>query len=72
MASLHRALRSGGEVVMVDFERIPGVSREWVLDHVRCGKDEVIAEVEGDGFELVEELAVPGLAENYVLRFRRR
>jgi predicted methyltransferase len=72
MASLHEALRRNGEVVIVDFERIPGVSREWVLDHVRCGKAEVIAEVESDGFELLEELDVPGLSENYVLRFRRR
>jgi len=72
LASLHRALRQGGEVVIVDFERIPGVSREWVLDHVRCGKDVVIAEVEAGGFELVEEPRVPGLTENYVLRFRRR
>jgi SAM-dependent methyltransferase len=72
MASLHKALRKGGEVVIVDFERIPGVSRDWVLEHVRCGKEQVIGEVTGFGFELVEQVPVAGLAENYVLRFAKR
>jgi SAM-dependent methyltransferase len=72
MESLRDALRGGGEVLIVDFERVPGVSRDWVLEHVRCGKADVIAEVESYGFDLVEELHVPGLAENYALRFRRR
>lgn len=70
LASIHRALRAGGELVLVDFERIPGQSRQWVLDHVRCGKEQVVHEVVGAGFELVEEVPV-GLRENYFLRFRR-
>jgi len=72
MASIHAALGRNGEVVIVDFERIPGVSREWTLDHVRAGKQEVIAEMESFGFDLVEEVEVPGLSENYVVRFRKR
>lgn len=70
LASIHRALRPGGQFVVVDFERIPGVSRQWTLDHVRAGKQEVIAEVTAAGFRLVEEVAL-GLSENYFLRFRR-
>ena len=70
LASLHRALRPGGRLVVVDFERIEGVSSEWVLGHVRAGKDVFRAEIEAAGFELVDEPDA-GLAENYVLRFRR-
>ncbi|MBL8726923.1 MAG: class I SAM-dependent methyltransferase [Planctomycetes bacterium] len=70
LASIHRALRDGGELVVVDFERIPGVSRPWILDHVRCGKDQVVVEVLGAGFELIEEVRVE-LRENYFLRFRK-
>ncbi|MHC4845394.1 MAG: class I SAM-dependent methyltransferase [Planctomycetota bacterium] len=69
--SLHRAIRPGGWLAIVDFERIPGVSREWVLDHVRVGKDEVIAEIEAAGFTLHDEPVIEGLSENYLLRFRR-
>jgi predicted methyltransferase len=70
MGSIHRALRPGGRLVVVDFERIPGVSRQWTLDHVRIGKQEVVAELQSFGFRLLEELDV-GLEENYYLRFER-
>lgn len=72
MGSLHSALREGGEVVIVDFERIPGVSREWILGHVRAGKDEVVAELDSFGFDLVEEIQVDGVVENWIGRFRKR
>jgi len=72
MASIRSALRPGGKVVIVDFERIPGKSREWVLNHVRTGKPEVLEELRGFGFELVEEVTVPGLVENYFVRLAPR
>ncbi len=72
LASIRAALRPGGDLVIVDFERIPGVSREWVLNHVRAGKQEVIAELAAAGFDFVEEIEIDGLVENYFVRFRRR
>ena len=38
MNSLAKALKPDGEVILIDFERIPGVSADWILDHVRAGK----------------------------------
>ena len=70
LASIYRALRPGGTFVIVDFERIPGKTREWLLNHVRCGKQQVIDEVTAAGFEMVEEVQL-GFRENYFLRFRR-
>jgi SAM-dependent methyltransferase len=72
LASLHEALRPGGLLVVVDFDRVPGRSRDWVLEHVRAGKDAVAAEIEAAGFRLQDQPAVAGLQENYVLRFRRQ
>ena len=71
LASIHRALHKGGEFIVVDFERIPGKTRKWLLDHVRCGKEQVIREITGAGFQLAEEVPL-GFEENYFLRFRRR
>jgi predicted methyltransferase len=71
LASIHRALRPGGFLVVVDFERVPGVSQEWVLDHVRAGKDVVRREIASAGFVFEREPELEGLKENYVLRFRR-
>jgi ubiquinone/menaquinone biosynthesis C-methylase UbiE len=71
LASLRSALRPGGALVIVDFDRIPGQTPEWVLEHVRAGKAEVIHEIEAAGFALERELLIEGLEDNYVLRFRR-
>jgi predicted methyltransferase len=69
LASIHQALRAGGEMVVVDFIRIPGQSRPWILDHVRAGQDVVTREIEAAGFKKVRDEAAPFLVENYVMRF---
>lgn len=69
MRSIHRALRPGGQVFVVEFIRIEGVSRDWVLDHVRAGEEEFADEIESAGFRRVPQEQVPGLKENYVMRF---
>lgn len=69
LASLHRALRRNGEVFLIDFKRIPGVSSDWILNHVRAGQEVVTAEFEAAGFRKVEEIDL--LRDNYVLRFQK-
>lgn len=71
LASIHAALVPGGQLVVVDFDRIPGRSREWLLTHVRAGKETVKGEIEEAGFEFLEELPVEAFKENYLFRFRR-
>ena len=34
MASLQRALKPGGRVILIDFRRVDGKSTEWVMSHV--------------------------------------
>jgi ubiquinone/menaquinone biosynthesis C-methylase UbiE len=72
LRSLHRGLRDGGHLIIVDFERVPGESREWILNHVRAGKEDVRREVEAAGFEFVEEVEIASFQENYFLRFRKK
>jgi predicted methyltransferase len=67
---LRRALRPGGALVVVDYERIPGRTGPFILGHVRAGKQETAKEIEQAGFVLEAELEVEGLVENYMLRFR--
>lgn len=71
MKSIHRAMTAGGRVMVIDFERIPGVSREWTLDHVRADKQTFIHEIQDAGFELIAERTIPGFQENYYLEFRK-
>jgi predicted methyltransferase len=71
LASIHAALQPVGELVVVDFDRIPGVSREWLLTHVRADKKTVRREIEVAGFRFVEEVPIAAFKENYLLRFRK-
>ena len=57
--------------MIVDFERIPGTTREWLLDHVRAGKEVFRAEIEAAGFTFVEEVEISGFEENYLLIFKK-
>ncbi|WP_145232540.1 class I SAM-dependent methyltransferase [Gimesia algae] len=72
LASIRKALVPGGQLILIDFERIPGTSREWTLGHVRAGKEVFRKEVEEAGFEFVEEVKLPAFQENYFLRFMRK
>jgi predicted methyltransferase len=69
LSSIQRALKPGGILVVIDFERVPGRSSDWVLGHVRAGREQVIREIESAGFRLVDQPAL--LKENFFLRFRR-
>lgn len=69
MQSIHRALRPGGTVVVIDFKRAEGFSSPWVMEHVRGGKEEVIKEIEAQGFKLIEDKDF--LRDNYFLKFRK-
>ena len=71
LRTIHEALRPGGQIVVVDFRREPGVSREWIIGHVRAGQEVFIEEITAAGFELIQEHDMPALEENSVLRFRR-
>ncbi|QDU60127.1 Ubiquinone/menaquinone biosynthesis C-methyltransferase UbiE [Planctomycetes bacterium Pan216] len=71
LASIHEALVPGGKLVVIDFERIPGKSREWLLGHVRAGKEVFREEVEKAGFHFVKEASIPTFEENYYLVFER-
>lgn len=71
LASIKRSLKPSGRFIVVDFERIPGVSSESTLKHVRAGKETVIEEVLAAGFRLREEVKSLGLKANYYLIFER-
>jgi predicted methyltransferase len=68
MRSIHAALRPGGQLVLIDFHRVVGVSRNWILDHVRAGQEVFTREIEEVGFQQIEEKK-DLLEESYFLRF---
>ncbi len=69
LASIHRALRRGGQIFLIEFKREPGQSSAWTLQHVRAGQETFTHEIESAGFQKTED--IPLLRENYILRFRK-
>jgi FkbM family methyltransferase len=69
LASIHRALRPGGRLVLVDFQRIEGKSSAFVLGHVRAGREVFVKEIVTSGFKEVGEEKF--LKENYLVRFEK-
>jgi len=69
MASIHKALKPGGQVILIDFHRIKGQSTDWVMGHVRAGQEVFAKEVEDSGFKQVEEKKF--MKQSYFLRFER-
>ena len=72
LASLYDAIEPGGELVLIEFHRIEGVTNEFIFEHVRAGREVFQAEIEAAGFRFEDEIELEGLDDNYILRFTRR
>jgi ubiquinone/menaquinone biosynthesis C-methylase UbiE/intracellular sulfur oxidation DsrE/DsrF family protein len=70
MASLYRAMKPGGRVVLIDFRRIEGTSTDWIMNHVRAGQDVFEAEIARSGFQKMHEEREL-LKENYFVVFEK-
>ncbi len=70
MHSIYEALKPKGQVVLIDYHRIPGVSTDWILGHVRAGQEVFTQEIVDAGFKPVEEKK-DLLKETYFLRFEK-
>ena len=68
-ASLHRALRPAGQLILVDYCRIEGKTPDWLLKHLRAGQEVFTEEIEAAGFKVVDQAGF--LKENYLVRFER-
>lgn len=71
LATLHRAIKPGGELILIDFKRIPGESSDFIMGHVRAGQEVFEAEIAAAGFEKTAEVS-DLLKENYFVRFKRK
>lgn len=71
LATLHKALKPGGTLVLIDFKRIPGQTSDFIMKHVRAGQEVFEAEITAAGFEKTGEVK-DLLKENYFVRFTRK
>lgn len=71
LAEIRRALRPNGMLMLIDFKRIDGVSRDYILKMVRAGEGTFTDEFLNAGFDLVERRD-DMFPDNYLLKFKLR
>ena len=73
MRGVHRALKSGGRLFVIDYYRSrphPAASPEQLRRHIRLDRDDVVKEVEAKGFHLAKTF--DHMPFMYVLVFEKR
>ena len=70
LASIRRALRPGGRLVLVDFD-LHKDSSEFVKRRARAPKEVYFREIAAAGFRLIDEKDEPAIADNFYAEFRR-
>ena len=71
LAEIKRAMRPGSELLLIEYERIPGVTPQGRVAMLRAGKDTFRGEFIEAGFEFVEEVDLGELdSSSYALHFR--
>lgn len=71
LGEITKALRPDGRLLLIDFKRVEGVSRPYILKMVRAGEGTFTDEFTDAGFEVVSRDAEL-FPENYVLTFKHR
>jgi len=71
LAEIKKALRPDGMLLLIDFKRIEGISREFILKMVRAGEGTFTDEFLNAGFDLIERRGNM-FPENYLLKFKHR
>jgi predicted methyltransferase len=70
LASIYSALKPGGLWVVLDYDKIPGVTSPSRMDHLRLGKAEAMQEILAAGFTLDRDIDLD-FKDNYLAVFRR-
>jgi ubiquinone/menaquinone biosynthesis C-methylase UbiE/intracellular sulfur oxidation DsrE/DsrF family protein len=70
MTSIQKALKRDGHLFLIDFQRIPGERSDFVMGHVRAGKDVFVSEVIQAGFRKSRDIENL-LKENYFVEFAK-
>ncbi len=70
LASLYRALRRGGRLVVIDFDLRPD-SSEFVKKRARAPKETYFREIVAAGFRPVSRKDLPAIKDNFFAEFER-
>lgn len=70
LASIHRALRPGGRLVIIDFD-LRKDSGDFVKQRARAPREVYYREIAAAGFERIDTKNAPAIKDNFYAEFRR-
>ena len=70
LGSIYRALKPGGRWVVMDYDKVAGVTPSFLMDHLRIRKTEAVEEIQSAGFTL-ERMVDLDLEQSYLAVFER-
>lgn len=70
LASLHRALRPNGRLVIIDFDLRPD-SSDFIKQRARAAKETYYQEITAAGFQLIDTQTAPAVQDNFYVEFKR-
>jgi len=71
LASMHKALRPGGELIVIDYDIEAEDVSPAVAGHVGKTKEEFRRQIEEGGFRFVEDMTLDGMSTSFIYRFVR-
>jgi ubiquinone/menaquinone biosynthesis C-methylase UbiE len=71
LASIRQALKPGGRLIVIDFDRVEGKSTPFVLQHVRASQEVFRKEIQSAGFSVMAAASTPDLKESFYLCFQK-
>lgn len=72
LASIRRALKPGGQFIVVDFDIQSKTLPSGMVEHVGKTKEEFRRQIEEAGFVRAEDLTLPAMQSNFMYRFVKR
>ncbi len=70
LKDFHRVLKPQGKLAIVDFNKVEGISRAWVIKHMKQTKEEIKNTIVQEGFKFGREPNIP-FEENFMMIFEK-
>jgi ubiquinone/menaquinone biosynthesis C-methylase UbiE len=72
LASMHRALKPGGQLIVIDYDIEADGMSPSLIEHVGRKKGEFRRQIEAGGFTFVQDMTLKEMKTSFIYRFARR
>jgi len=71
LASMHKALKPGGQLIVIDFDIEAKGVEAWLVEHVGEKKSVFRKQIEAAGFTFAKDMTLPAMKTSFIYRFTK-